>query len=173
MSKKNVGKRILGFVIDIAGKALIIFILILLLLYWGSMPKKLTPKEQCEHKMYVIHSNIRVYCSYAREYPWSLIDLFSLPKRSLQGEWKGPYLDGSPEVELIDPWSNPLIMYYNSRSDELRLFSYGPDGKALTKDDIQIGMHKESFSLDAELYLDEPPQLPPDTIFYNSQPRKL
>jgi type II secretion system protein G len=45
--------------------------------------------------------------------------------------WKGPYLGGIP----TDPWGNPYA-YKTSKTEPYVVYSYGPDGKPGTADDV-------------------------------------
>ncbi|MCA9195024.1 MAG: protein kinase [Planctomycetales bacterium] len=67
-------------------------------------------------------------------YPDSLQDLRRKPDGVTESQWGGPYLEpGKPK--LLDPWGHPIGLRVDE-DGKLTVFSFGPDGKAGTADDI-------------------------------------
>jgi len=66
------------------------------------------------------------------KYPSTLRELRDRPANT--PTWDGPYLDR--EIPS-DPWGNPY--QYRVSGDEIELWSFGPDGKDGTADDIRDG----------------------------------
>jgi general secretion pathway protein G len=65
------------------------------------------------------------------KYPSSFDELRIRPAKAQQ--WSGPYLN--KEIPL-DPWGNPY--QYRVSEDKIELWSFGPDGKDGTPDDIRL-----------------------------------
>jgi general secretion pathway protein G len=77
----------------------------------------------------------RAYWMDMNKYPPSFEDIYTKPGDTTQAEkWRGPYID-KPKG---DPWGNEYqyVSPGKHNSDSFDVWSYGPDGKDGTEDDI-------------------------------------
>jgi len=75
---------------------------------------------------------LEVYRLDMGRYPDTLDGLRMRPSNT--PKWNGPYIDR--EIPL-DAWANPI--QYRRSGDKFELWSFGPDGKNDTPDDIRLG----------------------------------
>ena len=125
-------------------------------------------------EMGAIQSAAKMYEMHMREMPNKVRDLIVAPPTRADGTawmagvevWKGPYMDGEEQDVCYDAWGHPYIIYYNSAAPPYGfvLYSYGPDGKPSTSDDITVWLRydgSDNTHIPASGYLTAPPATPP------------
>jgi general secretion pathway protein G len=85
---------------------------------------------QTQKELVIIRTALEWFRSHCKRYPTTEEGLKALVRNPGVPDWKGYYLDQLPP----DLWGNPY--QYFALEDSVQLYSWGPDGKGGTPDDI-------------------------------------